>query len=205
MQAELHCASTKERAEQMIVDVPFDLAVVSVMKNYAGFSIAEFAVNENIPVLLTTGNPIAQAQLQQFGYPYLAKPYRVEALLRRATRIMDRPIENLQRVRHSITKMTSKSGVHHWLDGMMDNTAGMNGTLVPVKTERASSDVYVGAQLRQKRVERGLTEQHLASLIEMPVASITAYELGDIRIEPLHLIQLGRLLGVPLDFFFPRS
>jgi ribosome-binding protein aMBF1 (putative translation factor) len=82
--------------------------------------------------------------------------------------------------------------------------AAKMGTGGQITGERKPIDIRVGRRLGTKRLERGLRQDDLANLIHVPVASIQAYEEGEQRIAPSHLMQFSSLLGVSLAFFFPE-
>ena len=104
-QAEVDCVATITQAQHMIANRRYDFALIAVMRDYAGFVLAERAANENIPVLLTSGNPFARDRLQRFGFPYLFKPYQMSSLVIQATKIMENVGENIRCVRASAARM----------------------------------------------------------------------------------------------------
>ncbi len=63
-------------------------------------------------------------------------------------------------------------------------------------------DVFVGARIRMRRLELGLSYKELAAVIAVTDERVEAYESGTIRVRPGHLIDLADLLGVTLRFFF---
>ncbi len=63
----------------------------------------------------------------------------------------------------------------------------------------------IGGQLRRARVEAGRDPQDLAKIIEEDEAIIAAYEAGEMAIPLLQLEQMGKYLGVSLDFFIEMS
>jgi len=71
-----------------------------------------------------------------------------------------------------------------------------------VSCRRTPIDILVGERLRGKRLERRLQQHDLANLIHVPIDTITAYEQGDQRVDPAHLLQFGVLLGVDIAYFF---
>jgi ribosome-binding protein aMBF1 (putative translation factor) len=68
--------------------------------------------------------------------------------------------------------------------------------------ERKPIDVFVGQRLLTRRLDLGLSHDDLAAAIHMPSSRIAAYERGEERIPPAHLIRFTDLLGVKLPFFF---
>ena len=49
------------------------------------------------------------------------------------------------------------------------------------------------------------TGLHTPNIIHAPLDRFESYEMGFDRVEPTHLIQFGKLLGVPISFFFLGS
>jgi ribosome-binding protein aMBF1 (putative translation factor) len=71
--------------------------------------------------------------------------------------------------------------------------------------ERKPIDVFVGQRLLSRRLELGLSHDDLAAAIHLPKGWIAAYERGEERILPAHLVRFTDLLGVRLRFFFPGA
>jgi predicted transcriptional regulator len=65
-----------------------------------------------------------------------------------------------------------------------------------------SIDIFVGHRLRTRRIELGISQGDLATVIRMPTIWIAAYERGDERIVAAHLIQFAHLLDIEISFFF---
>ncbi len=59
----------------------------------------------------------------------------------------------------------------------------------------------IGARLRQARLESGRTQKDLAEVLERSASAISAYEYGEKPIPLAELEIMGRVLGVPLEFF----
>jgi CheY-like chemotaxis protein len=104
LQTEVQCAWSGKQAIKMISAARFDFAFVSIMKDRSGIAVAEYAANENIPVLLTSGHPATQTELKRLGYPYLAKPYSIPALLVLVSQTMQEHAANILCVKASATK-----------------------------------------------------------------------------------------------------
>lgn len=73
LQAEVACATSAAQAAQMLAATSFDLSLISVMKDFSGFAVADLAANENIPVLLMSGNVEAQSRLRRYRLPLPAE------------------------------------------------------------------------------------------------------------------------------------
>jgi hypothetical protein len=74
-------------------------------------------------------------------------------------------------------------------------TRGRGGECRPI-------DVLVGRQLRSRRLELGLSHEDLGVAVDLPPMRIAAYERGNERILPAHLVRFSELLEVRLHFFF---
>ncbi len=71
--------------------------------------------------------------------------------------------------------------------------------------KRRPIDILVGRQLRRRRLELGLSHEDLGVAVDVHPMRIVAYERGDERIMPAHLVRFSELLGVKLRFFFPGT
>jgi len=88
----------------------FDLAVINVgLPRISGIELAGFAANQNIPELLVSGPPESNDMLGRFGYPFLAKPFGVDALCADAVRVIDESRTNIRRVQASADKMLANT------------------------------------------------------------------------------------------------
>jgi len=65
-----------------------------------------------------------------------------------------------------------------------------------------SVDVQVGARLRLRRKMLGLSQEMLGELLGLTFQQVQKYERGANRIRASRLHELGRVLDVPVSFFF---
>ena len=63
-------------------------------------------------------------------------------------------------------------------------------------------DVHLGARLRRRRLELGLSQQDLAVAIDVTFQQVQKYERGANRLSAARLHRAARALRVPLDHFF---
>lgn len=63
-------------------------------------------------------------------------------------------------------------------------------------------DVHVGARLRMRRKMLRLTQQKLATAVGVTFQQVQKYERGANRIGASRLLELARILEVPVAFFF---
>jgi len=63
-------------------------------------------------------------------------------------------------------------------------------------------DVHVGQRLRLGRELAGLTQTGIGRSLAMSFQVVQKYEQGEIRVSASRLVELSRLLGKPVDYFF---
>jgi len=63
-------------------------------------------------------------------------------------------------------------------------------------------DAYVGRRIRLGRTLRGMTQDHLATLLSLTYQQVHKYEKGVNRISAGRLIQVAEILGVTVGFFY---
>ena len=85
--------------------------------------------------------------------------------------------------------------------------AGDDSDAGPTRRRRAGGrpdpvDVHVGARLRQRRALRGMSQEKLAEAVGLTFQQIQKYERGVNRVGASRLHQLGRVLDVPVSYFF---
>ena len=71
------------------------------------------------------------------------------------------------------------------------------------RTGRAGAmDVHVGARIKLRRTQMGLSLQKLGDAISVPFQQIQKYEFGVNRVGASRLFDLSVALNVPVDFFY---
>ena len=63
-------------------------------------------------------------------------------------------------------------------------------------------DVHVGSRVRLRRTMLGMSQEKLGAAIELTFQQVQKYERGTNRIGASRLFQLGKVLDVPVSFFF---
>ena len=63
-------------------------------------------------------------------------------------------------------------------------------------------NLYLGAQLRMRRLALGLTQTKVAQAINVTFQQIQKYEKGTNGISSLRIMQLSNFLKVPVTYFF---
>jgi two-component system NtrC family response regulator len=107
--AEIHCATTRDGGIALLVSRPFALALVDFMlPGGTGLPLAAAAANLNIPTLIISGQPDAAEQCERFGFPYLAKPFGLEALARETAKMLANRDAVIQQIRSATAKMDAE-------------------------------------------------------------------------------------------------
>lgn len=63
-------------------------------------------------------------------------------------------------------------------------------------------DVHVGGRVRMRRMLVGMSQEKLGEGLGLTFQQIQKYEKGANRIGASRLYQIGRVLGVPVEFFY---
>ena len=66
----------------------------------------------------------------------------------------------------------------------------------------AEIDGHVGARIRERRILLGLTQDQLAERIGVTYQQAHKYEKGINRISAGRLLEIARILGVPVGYFY---
>lgn len=71
-----------------------------------------------------------------------------------------------------------------------------------VKTKVDSVDAKIGERLKSRRGILGITQQDLASLLQISFQQVQKYEKGVNRLGPKRLLEICQALNVPVSYFF---
>lgn len=63
-------------------------------------------------------------------------------------------------------------------------------------------DAYVGERIRERRTALGLTQDHLASALEISYQQVQKYETGANRVSAGRLYEVAKKLDVDISYFF---
>lgn len=63
-------------------------------------------------------------------------------------------------------------------------------------------DVHIGRRIRERRMLMGLSQEQLARLLGVTFQQIQKYERGTNRVGASRLVELARILQVPVTWFF---
>jgi transcriptional regulator with XRE-family HTH domain len=66
----------------------------------------------------------------------------------------------------------------------------------------AAVDAHVGARIRERRIELGLTQQQLTGVIGVTYQQMTKYEHGINRISAGRLYNIACALNTPIGYFY---
>jgi transcriptional regulator with XRE-family HTH domain len=66
-------------------------------------------------------------------------------------------------------------------------------------------DALIGARLRKRRRDLGLTQAELAKALAISFTQVQRYEDGSNRIAAGRLAELASVLQVPITYFFPEA
>jgi len=63
-------------------------------------------------------------------------------------------------------------------------------------------DVYVGARMKQRRIEQGMSQERLGKELNLTFQQVQKYERGANRVGASRLFELSQALDVPVGYFF---
>jgi transcriptional regulator with XRE-family HTH domain len=98
-------------------------------------------------------------------------------------------------------------GVEELLNGGKEGAARRAGSPTPAPEGRRSAarnqvDIHVGGRVRLRRQALGLSEGQLACIIGVTTRKARQFERGESRIGASRLLELSRVLDVPVAYFF---
>jgi transcriptional regulator with XRE-family HTH domain len=63
-------------------------------------------------------------------------------------------------------------------------------------------DVHIGSRIRLRRILLGMSQEHLGEALGLTFQQVQKYESGVNRVSVARLIDLSRILDVPIGFFY---
>ena len=66
-------------------------------------------------------------------------------------------------------------------------------------------DVYVGGQIRTRRLLLGLNQEELAQSLGLTFQQVQKYESGANRVSASRLWEIAAILKMPINYFFPAD
>ncbi len=73
---------------------------------------------------------------------------------------------------------------------------------VPMRNIARRVDAYVGARIRERRTAMGLTQENLASVLELSYQQVQKYESGMNRVSAGRLYEIARKLDTDVSYFY---
>jgi DNA-binding NtrC family response regulator len=99
-------AKTAALGVQLLTNERFDLALIDVvLPDGSGIAVAEIALNEDIPVVLISGDLASIEGLVELGFPFLEKPFSLAALDFEAAQAIGDSGRYIRRASESIAKV----------------------------------------------------------------------------------------------------
>ncbi|MEQ8335354.1 helix-turn-helix transcriptional regulator [Nisaea sp.] len=98
-----------------------------------------------------------------------------------------------------------KNAANRLIDDMHDDSAVATDRIEADRGKTTSNnpvDVFVGARLRRRRKEMGMTQRIVAQKIGVTSQQYMKYERGDNRISASRLFDVASVLNTPVSFFF---
>ena len=68
---------------------------------------------------------------------------------------------------------------------------------------KSEIDKYIGARIRERRVELTMSQKSLAQAVGVSFQQIQHYETGANGITAVRLFEIARILNISLSFLFP--
>ncbi len=72
-------------------------------------------------------------------------------------------------------------------------------------TDKSHTDEIIGARIRLRRMEHGVTPTRLAEIVCLTLAEIQSYEDGDARVPAAKLLEIAAALDAKLSYFFAET
>jgi transcriptional regulator with XRE-family HTH domain len=66
-------------------------------------------------------------------------------------------------------------------------------------------DDLVGARIRERRTDLGLTQRQLADRINLAPPQVLRYERGSLRLSAGRFYEIARALNMPIDYYFTKD
>lgn len=84
-----------------------------------------------------------------------------------------------------------------------DHSTGDDGDVTERNARRANTmDTHVGSRVRLRRMLLGMSQEKLGEHLGLTFQQVQKYEKGINRIGASRLFELGKVLGVPVQYFY---
>jgi transcriptional regulator with XRE-family HTH domain len=64
---------------------------------------------------------------------------------------------------------------------------------------------HIGNNIRQKRLEKGISQEKFAAIFDISFQQLQKYERGKSKISAVMLYEISEILETNIDFFFQRN
>ena len=71
-----------------------------------------------------------------------------------------------------------------------------------MKKSTGSIDIEIGSRVRMRRISVGMSQEKLGDLLDLTFQQVQKYEKGTNRISVGRLVDIAKILGVDIHFFF---
>ena len=71
-----------------------------------------------------------------------------------------------------------------------------------MKKSTGSIDKEIGGRVRMRRISIGMSQEKLGDMLGLTFQQVQKYEKGMNRISVARLVEIAKILGVDIDFFF---
>ena len=71
-----------------------------------------------------------------------------------------------------------------------------------MKKSTGSIDLEIGSRVRMRRISIGMSQEKLGDMLGLTFQQVQKYEKGMNRISVARLVEIAKILGVDIEFFF---
>ena len=71
-----------------------------------------------------------------------------------------------------------------------------------MKKSTGSIDIEIGSRVRMRRISIGMSQEKLGEMLGLTFQQVQKYEKGTNRISVGRLVDIAKILGVDIHFFF---
>ena len=71
-----------------------------------------------------------------------------------------------------------------------------------MKKSTGSIDIEIGSRVRMRRISIGMSQEKLGDMLGLTFQQVQKYEKGMNRISVARLVEIAKILGVDIHFFF---
>ena len=71
-----------------------------------------------------------------------------------------------------------------------------------MKKSTGTIDIEIGSRVRMRRISIGMSQEKLGDMLGLTFQQVQKYEKGMNRISVARLVEIAKILGVEIEFFF---